>query len=418
MRVLWLTPAQLPAVAGESPMVGGGWLEGLRDALERFEPGIELGVASRGPALRRPLKRGNATYFAVGPWGRSQWQSMADAWRLSSVQQETIADALRVIESFRPDLIHVHGTEHELGFAALRAGLPAVATLQGLATVCEHFMFDAVTLPEVVRNTATRSFVEGNGLLPNYYSMRRRAVDERAIIRGLDCFMGQTEWDRTVLELLHPAATYFHTECVVRSPFYQEQWSPPDNPQQTIFCTGGAAPYKGLETLLAALGILRTAGKRGLRLRVAGTVRGSPVWPALSGIVARSGTGDQVAWLGPLPAADLVSELKRADVFVLPSHIENQPNSLIEAMLLGVPSVAAAVGGVPELVTNAVSGLLYHDREPFALAGALTRLLGDRDYARALGREARRVARERHDPETIAHRTSAVYDAVLAETAR
>jgi glycosyltransferase involved in cell wall biosynthesis len=64
-----------------------------------------------------------------------------------------------------------------------------------------------------------------------------------------------------------------------------------------------------------------------------------------------------------------------------------------------------------------VSGLLYHDRDQFALAGAIKRLLDDEEYARSLGREARREARARHDPEAIAHQTSSVYGAVLGDSA-
>lgn len=416
MRVLWLTPAQLPAVTGESAMVGGGWLEGLRLALERFEPGIELGIAARSSSPRAPVQQGNATYFALGPWGRSRYQSAAEAWGRGGGDAQTISAARHVIRQFRPDLVHVHGTEHALGFAAIGSGIPSVATLQGIATVCEHFMLDVVPLSQIIRSSATRSFLRGAGLIPNYLSMRRRAVDERAIIRGLDHFMGQTEWDKTVLKFLNSSAKYFHTECVVQPVYYEQQWSPPQSPEKTIFCVGKAAPYKGLETLLEAVRVLRMAGSRSIRLRVAGAVRGSALWPTLSAIVRRGDIQSQVVWLGPLSAAGLVSESRRANVFVHPSHIDNQPNSLIEAMLMGMPIVAGAVGGVPELLEHETNGLLYHDRDPYALAGALARLLDDEAYARSLGREARRTAHVRHDPETIARRTSAVYDAILGDS--
>ena len=66
-----------------------------------------------------------------------------------------------------------------------------------------------------------------------------------------------------------------------------------------------------------------------------------------------------------------------ADVFVLSSHSEGSPNVLLEAMDAGVPVVATAVGGVPELVTNEVDALLVPDRDVAALAKAITRVLGD-----------------------------------------
>jgi glycosyltransferase involved in cell wall biosynthesis len=417
MRVLWITPLQLPSAAGESSMVGGGWIEGLRYALEQFEPNIELGIAAKGSAPKTPITHANATYFALGPAGRSRWPGVADVWHSSEGQDSTIGVTLDVIKQFRPDVIHVHGTEHALGIAAVRSDIPSVATIQGLATVCRHFMFDAVSFGDIVRSLPTRSFIHGHGLVPNYLAMQHRAAVEQGIISALKNFMGLTAWDRNVLGFLNPTARYFHTDCVVQSAYYEAQWEPPRSRTKTIFCTGGSAPYKGLETLLSAVELLRRAGGRMISLRVAGEVQGSAVWPALSHALARYGIGEQVVWLGPLPAHAIVRELQRTDVFVLPSHIENQPNALIEAMLIGVPSVAAAVGGVPELISNGVTGLLYHDRDAFALAGSLARLLNDESYATSLGQEARRVAHVRHDPETIAHGTRTIYDAVLADVA-
>jgi glycosyltransferase involved in cell wall biosynthesis len=110
----------------------------------------------------------------------------------------------------------------------------------------------------------------------------------------------------------------------------------------------------------------------------------------------------------------LVVELKGADLYVLPSHIENQPNSLLEAMLLGVPCVAALVGGVAELVEPGVSGLVYHDSDPFALAAAIAKVLDEPDAARSLGEAAQSRARSRYDREAIAHTTREIYHKVLA----
>ena len=416
MRVLWLVPVQLPAATGDASMAGGGWLEGLRYALERFEPGIELGIAARGSEWVAPVQRGNATHYSLGPWGGSRCRATAEGWGLTTMRGQLAGEVQDIAKRFQPDLVHVHGTEHVLGFAATGCDAPVVATLQGLATVCEHFMLDAAPLRDVVRSTATRSFLRGAGLVPNYFRMKRRAADERAIIRGLRFFMGQTEWDRTVLSFLNPPATYFHSDCVAQPLYYDALWAAPAADRHTILCTGGAAPYKGLETLLTAMTILRAAGRTDIRLRIAGAVEGSSMWATLEDIVRRGGTEDQVVWLGRLHVEALVAEAMHADAFVLPSHIDNQPNALIEAMLMGMPVAAGAVGGVPELVEHEVSGLLYHDREPFALAGALVRLLDDPEFATSLGREARRVAHARHDPEAIAHRTRSVYDTILSES--
>ena len=90
---------------------------------------------------------------------------------------------------------------------------------------------------------------------------------------------------------------------------------------------------------------------------------------------------------------------------MLPSHIENESNALIEAMLVGAPSVAAAVGGVPSVVRDGVDAVLYHDSDPFALAGAVGGVLGDPALARRMGEVARERAHATFDRAAVAHRT-------------
>jgi glycosyltransferase involved in cell wall biosynthesis len=416
MRVLWLTHMQLPATTGSSGMIFGGWLEGLRSALEEYVPDLELGIASLGSVDHRPFTQGNATYFALPmPAAEGRIGRALQAWRMSSVlQPRLVEEAVSIAGRFNPDLIHVHGTEHFLGLAALETPKPAVATLQGIASVYERFVLDGYTFGEVAGSVATRDFIRGASPLHSQESMRRRAAVEARIIGGLRHFMGQTDWDRDVLKLLNPTATYYHTECIMQTAFYGGVWAPPRDDGRTVFCTSGAAPYKGVEMLIEALALLRRAGYGDVALRVAGPIPGSMMWAPLARLARRRGVSDAISWLGSLPADDLVSQLSRADVFVLPSHIENQPNSLLEAMLVGVPCVAAMVGGVAELVEHGVSGLVYHDSDAFALAASIARMLDDPEAAASMGKMARERSQKRFDRESIAIRTNEVYEMVAA----
>jgi glycosyltransferase involved in cell wall biosynthesis len=81
---------------------------------------------------------------------------------------------------------------------------------------------------------------------------------------------------------------------------------------------------------------------------------------------------------------------------------------------MGMPCIAAHVGGVPSLIRDGMDGLLYHDRDPFILAEKIVQLLDDRALAVRLGAQARRTASERHDPEQIAERTVQIYQQVIS----
>ena len=416
MRVLWLTQTQLPAATGESSMIFGGWHEGLRSALEEYEQDVELGIVSWGSVQHEPFQRGNATYFSLHvPPSSGRVRRAARAWWMTeAVPLDAVEEAAALARRFHPDIVHVHGTEHFLGLAALQLPFPSAATLQGIASVYERFVLDGFSCSEVARSVLTRDFVRGTSPLHAYAHMRHRARVERRIVNGLSYFMGQTDWDRDVLKLLNPSAVYFHTECIMQRDFYEHSWRQPERPWKTIYCTSGVAPYKGLEMLIEAVMLLRDGGYTDVRLRVSGPIRNSMMWSSLARLARRRGVENHITWLGPLPASGLIEELEGADLYVLPSHIENQPNSLLEAMLLGVPCVAASVGGVAELVDHGVSGLVYHDSDPFALAAAIARLLDKPDLARSLGETARSQAHSRYDREAVAHRTREIYQQMLA----
>jgi glycosyltransferase involved in cell wall biosynthesis len=107
--------------------------------------------------------------------------------------------------------------------------------------------------------------------------------------------------------------------------------------------------------------------------------------------------------------ADARAIIAAADIFVLPSWIEGQPLVVLEAMAEARPIVATAVGGIPELVEDGISGVLVPARNAPALAAALADLLTDAPRARALGVAARRRAEERFSIASSAARVLAVY---------
>ena len=109
--------------------------------------------------------------------------------------------------------------------------------------------------------------------------------------------------------------------------------------------------------------------------------------------------GDRVRFLGAQPREQVLRVLRAADVAVLSSRWENFPHVLVEALAVGTPVVATAVGGVPEIVEDGVNGLLVPAEDPEALAAALRRVLeepGLRDrLAAATAGSVERFAPER-----------------------
>ena len=133
-------------------------------------------------------------------------------------------------------------------------------------------------------------------------------------------------------------------------------------------------------------------------------------------LAAELGIAGHIRYTGPLDAAAMRQAYLEADVFLLPSCCENSPNSLGEAMLLGLPCVAAAVGGIPSMLENGREGLLYGDAlDDKALADAALRILQSADGGMALGRAARARALQTHDAARNAEKLEQIYKTILQE---
>ncbi len=118
------------------------------------------------------------------------------------------------------------------------------------------------------------------------------------------------------------------------------------------------------------------------------------------------------AWL-PGARADVADMMRRMDLFVLPSLAEGISNTVLEAMATGLPIVATAVGGNPELVEDGVTGRLVPAADPIALADAIAPYVLNLEMARQQGVASRLRAEARFSIEAMVDRYVQVYDRVL-----
>ncbi len=180
-----------------------------------------------------------------------------------------------------------------------------------------------------------------------------------------------------------------------------------EGPPWLIGSAGRLAPIKGFEHLVTAIGLLRDRGFDA-RAEIAGA---GPAERDLRDLVQKLGLGSEVTLLGWRD--EFVDCYRRWHAFAVPSLHEGFGIAALDAMSGGLPVVASAVGGLPELVRDGATGHLVPPGRADELADALVRLLQDPARSRMLRTAARERAATCFSAEVAAQLTTNVYDAVL-----
>lgn len=167
---------------------------------------------------------------------------------------------------------------------------------------------------------------------------------------------------------------------------------------------------KGGDVLIDAVARLVRI-KPDLRVAFAGSGEEEQAWRDQA---RRLGVADNVIFLGELAREDLLDAYRRTRVIIATSRDEGLPMILFESQWLGIPAVASAVGGIPEMITDGENGFLVPPEDPDATAEAWRQLLCDDELHRTMGATAASRAHERFAPSVMADAYQRLYDEVAA----
>jgi len=328
-----------------------------------------------------------------------------------------------LLQSWQPQCVHIWGTEygHTLAMVNAAEGLGmlerCVVSIQGLCSVyARHY---AEGLPEWVRQRFTlRDFLRQDNVRQQQKKFVLRGAMEIQALKKARHVIGRTDWDRACCQAINPELQYHFCNETLRETFYQGQWRYDQCQRHQVFASSRAYPVKGFHYLLEAMAQVRrrypdatvsVTGGDYLDSTPSGSIRREGYEQYLRQLTLRYGLEGHVKCLGSLSAEEMKQAYLRANVFALPSTIENSPNSLGEAMLLGVPCVASCVGGVQNLMRHGEEGLIYQSTAPYMLADAICQLFDMEDRAQDMGRRASAHARKTHDPEKNLERLLEIY---------
>lgn len=181
--------------------------------------------------------------------------------------------------------------------------------------------------------------------------------------------------------------------------------------ERVVLAVGRLSREKGHVDLVRALRVLRELNPELIfKLVIVGE---GPERMRVEGVARDCGLVDSLVFAGQIDYVQTFYAI--SDVVALPSHSEGSPNVLLEAMAAGLPVVATAVGGVPEIATDEKNALLVKRKEVEAFAGALNRVLSDYVLASRLGHAAAKHVTDTFSPKAYVRSLLRVYQGVAGE---
>lgn len=394
MRVLWFT--NTPSLYGlqKSGYHGGGWIESLEKLVSKSQD-IKLAVSFFHEDNVFKVENNNTTYYPISET-RTLFDKIRNCFLEQRYTKKKIEKFIDVINDYKPDLIHVFGSEREFGLLSKHTNIPVVIHIQGILNPYLNAMYaPGISNSTVVFNS---SFIENVRWFRYLAKFKKDAYREELILKNCNYYLGRTSWDHGVVKLFNPAAKYFYCGEILRDIFYSATpWFLKGKKKYVVVSTISKVSYKGFDLILKTANLLKQYCKCDFEWWVFGVDK-YQFWEKKLNIKCDD---VNVKMKGIMSASDLVNSFLDADLFVHPSYIDNSPNSVCEAQMLGMPVVAVNVGGVSSLIDDGYSGILVPANDPYYLTSLIIQLLNDPVQRVRLGEQARKESLKRHNKETI-----------------
>lgn len=397
MKIAWLCPYPAPELGGllewnacrpaNHPC---SWIINLQRELVKL-PEVELHLFTLNPGVKRTqcVEQGGAFIHVIkngAPFLHKGWPSYMPLDVLSGFAQD-ICLLKRELKKIKPDVVHAHGTENAYALASAAMKYPFMISMQGI-------------------------IAEINKVNPTF-RFRRVEKLERKALKKTKYASCRTAFDTGFVRSVNPAAHIFQIHEAMNPVFFKQQWT--GCSRKRILFVGSMGKHKGLDYLLQAVKALLAEDSEVEFCVVGGTPSQIEAYRQRC---RELGIEQRVEFAGFLNSEAIVPHHLSSRVFVIPSTNENSPNTLAEAMVSGMPCVASAVGGIPSMVDDEKTGLLFKSGDVDGLVKRLKRVLYDDALCQKLGASAAEVARKRHKSETVAEETMKAYEFILRNEQR
>ena len=410
MRVLWVCNI-MPPIIGQylkkECSVKEGWISGILERLTKENEGIELAISYPAADAGEEEKK---EVMVDGVKKILCYGFLEDTVHPENYGGEKLEKRfVEIVKDFKPEVLHIFGTEYGHSLAAAKAfGKPekTLAGLQGVISECaKEYMAD---LPLEIQNMVSfRDWLKKDSMKQQQQKFYIRGEREKELLKLCGNITGRTGFDKKAAKEINPDARYFVMNETMRREFYEGRWNYGTCTKHRIFFSQADYPLKGFHYLLQALEYIKEKYPD-VTVAVAGNslvnyeslkdkIKISAYGKYLRKLIKSSKLEKNITFLGKLSAEDMKQEYLKCHTFVCASSLENSPNSVGEAMLLGTPIVASYTGGIPSMMEHEKEGLLFEKGNSKALAEAILQTWESYHTVKTITENARVRAAKTHN---------------------
>lgn len=414
LKVLWFE-VTIPKSYKNHDFHGAGWQDALENILKK-NTSVELGIAFESQNdFDENCEIDGVKYFPLKS-NYTALERIQSNFTWITNRNKLIPLALDAINEFKPDVIHVFGSEWCFGQVVEYIDIPVVIHMQGSIPVYNNAFYPPGY------NEWTEWFYcllhfKLKSLFGLPFAWKKRetwAMQEEQTLKAVTNYMGRTEWDKGIVGLYNPNANYFYCSEALRSSFIEKScnWKPTGNTRIKLITTGCSSLWKGLDTIVRTARILKER-KIDFEWNIAGIVANKELieWKEK---IKMEDVG--IKFIGMIDSNQLQNYLLSSDIYIHTAYIDNSPNSICEAQYVGLPIISTNVGGISSLIENGKEGLLVPSNDPFTLSNKIVELFLDKERQIFFSENSKIRARQRHNPQVILNDILNVYSKLVEST--
>jgi glycosyltransferase involved in cell wall biosynthesis len=414
MKLLWLINLPTPEASSfmgipENPF--GGWLYHSSKLLSLFST-VDLFISFPVHKLKfaAPFKIGRINYLPF----------------YSKLSKEKLTSSfIDILETIKPNIVHIHGTEFYHSYVMTNVcnelKVPFIVSIQGITKlIYEDYYSD---LPNIYINKQTiKDLIKNDSIETQRNKFKNKSIFEEQIIKSSNNFIIKNNFDYKFVKTINPLCKTFHCNEIIRENFYKSNWEISNIIKNSIFISQWNYPIKGFHKFIQCIPILIkefpdlkvfVSGSKNNHNNFLNYIFSNYYSFYIRKILKKLNIEKYVVFLGKLSENEIINYMLKSNVFVLPSQLENSPNSLIEAMVLGLPIISSSVGGVPDMVKNQIEAILYQNNSPSLLAKIISNLFIDNNLALRLSSATKLRSKLDYNPKRNIEILMGIYESVI-----